>query len=78
MNYLVIEIQKFDNGSISTQTYSYTDRDSADAKYHTILAGAAKSALPVHACVMITEDGRMVRSECYRHAQPEPEEEPAE
>lgn len=74
MKYLVMEIQKFDNGAISTPTYAYDERNSAEAKFHTILAAAAVSALPMHSCVMITEDGRVVRNEHYEHIiEPEPE-----
>lgn len=76
MKYLVMEIQKFDNGAISTPTYAYDTRNSAEAKFHSILAAAAVSSLPMHSCVMITEDGRVVRNEHYEHIpEPEPEEE---
>lgn len=79
MKYLVIEIQKFDTGAISTPTYAYDDRNTAEAKYHSILASAAISALPSHACTMLTEDGRLVRNEVYKHEpiveEPTPEEE---
>jgi len=77
MKYLVIEIQKFDTGAISTPTYAYDDRNAAEAKYHSILASAAGSALPSHACTMLTEDGRLVRNEVYKHESVvTPEEEP--
>lgn len=75
MKYLVIEIQKFDTGALSTPTYAFDDRNSAEAKFHSILAAAAKSALTTHACVMLTEDGRVVRNECYHHTPVTPEEE---
>lgn len=88
MKYLVIEIQKFDTGAISTPTYAYDERNAAEAKFHAILASAAQSALPLHACTMLTEDGRLVRNEYYRHepeqeepetpVEPETPEEPAE
>lgn len=74
MKYLVIEIQKFDDGAITTPTYAYDDRNAAEGKFHDICAAAARSAVPVHACAMLTEDGRIVRpAECYKHeTQPEP------
>ena len=34
-----------------------------------ILAAAAVSAVEEHTAVMLTSDGRIVRSECYRHTQ---------
>lgn len=79
MKYLVTEIQTFDTGAIATPTYAFDNRNSAEAKFHNILGAAAVSALPEHACVMFTSDGRVIRNECYRHAvepTPEPEGEP--
>lgn len=73
MNYIVIEIQTAANGTVATLMDSFTDRNTAEQKYHLILSSAAVSQLPCHAAVMLTEDGRMVGSQAYKHAQPEPE-----
>lgn len=73
MKYLVIEMQTFSNGAMSTPTYAFDDEASALVKYHTILATAVKSALPVHAVAMMTNTGICIRSEHYKHEQPEPE-----
>lgn len=79
MKYLVTEIQTFDTGAIATPTYAFDNRNSAEAKFHNILGAAAVSALPEHACVMFTSDGRLLRNECYRHVvEPEPTPEPEE
>ena len=80
MKYLVIELQTFEGGAMSTPTYAFDDRLSAEAKYHAILSSAAKSTLPTHTCVMMTSDGRFIASQSYNHpVEPEPtEEEPAE
>lgn len=75
MKYLVIEIQTFEGGAISTPTYAYDDRLAAESKYHTILASAATSKLPLHACTMMTSDGREVMHQSYTHTvevEPEP------
>lgn len=77
MKYLVVELQTFENGSMSTPTYSYDDRLSAEAKYYSILSAATKSALPVHACVLMTNDGRPLMNQCYTH-KVEPEQETTE
>ena len=77
MKYIVMEIQTFDTGAISTPTYAYDNRLTAESKYHALLSGAAISALPLHAVVLMTSDGRMVQSQSYRHeveATPEEEE----
>ena len=75
MKYLVIEIQTFDNGNISTPTYAYDDRLAVEAKFHDIAASAARSALPIHAVAVMTSDGRAVDGlrACYRHVTEEPE-----
>ena len=74
MKIIVTEIQKFDNGAMATPSFAYDDMNSAEAKFHTILAAAAVSSLPVHAAIMFTEDGFPLRHECYKHevaAEPE-------
>lgn len=65
--YLVVEIQKFPNGSMSTPSYAFDNLNSAEAKYHTILAAAAVSSLPVHSCILMSEEGFPLRHECYKH-----------
>lgn len=77
MKYLVVEIQKFDAGQISTPTYAYDTQNAAEAKFHSILASAANSELPIHAAVLMTEEGYPLRHECYTHIiESEPESNP--
>lgn len=77
MKYLVIEIQKYDSGAMSTPTYAYDNQNSAEAKYHSILASAAVSALPVHSAVLMNEAGFVIKNQSYSHI-PEPEPEAVE
>lgn len=72
--YIVIEIQT--STQVATIVNSYSDRNTAEQKYHQILSAAAVSAVPKHAAVMLTEEGTRLKSECYIHEQPEPEEDP--
>lgn len=65
--FLVTEIQTFDTGAISNPTYAYDDENSALSKYFSILSSAAKSALPVHACLMFRNDGTPLRFESFKH-----------
>ena len=77
MKYLVVEIQKFENGTFSTPVYAYDSLNSAEAKYHSILASAATSTLYVHGAVLLNETGFCIRHESYDHTpKPEPEPEP--
>ena len=64
---IVTEIQKFADGTMTTPSYAYDNRNSADAKYHSILASAAVSTVPVHACIMYTEEGVTLDHYCYHH-----------
>lgn len=67
MKYLVIEIQTNSDGSVGNLVYAYDDRNQAESKYHTVLASAAISALPAHAAVLLTSDGRQLEYKCYHH-----------
>ena len=86
MNYIVQEIQTTAGATALVTPNVYTDRNQAEAKFHQILAAAAASQVEEHAAIMYTNDGRMVRTECYRHpvapaepeVEPEPEGEPEE
>lgn len=65
--YLVIELQTNPDGSVGNLVYKYDALNEAESKFHAILAAAAVSSLPVHAAVMLTNTGVMVKSEYYRH-----------
>jgi len=71
MKYLIIEIQKFADGSIAVP--SPTTHDTffdAMAKYHTILAAAAKSSVPVHTALVLTDVGQEIRLDSFNHNEP--------
>lgn len=63
---VVIEIQS-DKETASVLSNSYADRNDAENKYHTVLAYAAKSSMPVHSAVMLTDEGFYIKSEYYEH-----------
>ena len=67
--YIVLEIQ---GASVIASTYE--DGADAENKYHTILAYAAKSQVPVHAAAMLNENGALIKHEYYVHATEEPQE----
>jgi len=71
--YIVIEIQTNTDGSIGTIVNSYEDQRDAESKYHTILSYAAKSQLPMHSAVILTNDGMGYASQCYTHGENENE-----
>ena len=74
--FIVLEVQTYDDGSIGiVPPTAYENSDEAQAKYHTILAAAAISQLPMHTAFVLTSDGYVVESRCFRHEVEEQSEE---
>ena len=69
MKYLVIEIQTNADGTVGNLVYSYDNRNEAESKYHSVLAAAAISALPMHTCVLFQSDGILLARQSYVHEQ---------
>lgn len=65
--YIVTEIQTNLDGTVGILNSTYSNRNEAESKYHTILQFAAISTLPVHAAMIFTEEGFLVMSQCYKH-----------
>lgn len=70
--YFVLEIQ-INNGTGSILPYAFGNQADAEAKYHSILAVAAKSEVQKHSAVLMAENGITLKHESYFH-----EEEPIE
>ena len=68
MNYLVIEIQTSAAGTTSAIVNTYQDKAAAESKFHTILASASVSNVPVHSATIITDEGFTIKYECYKHS----------
>lgn len=68
MKYLVIEIQKFTDGTIAVPPIAtYDSFFDAMSRYHTILSVAAVSEVPVHSAVVLTETGQQIRLDSFNH-----------
>lgn len=67
MKYIVVELQTNTDGSVGNLVWSYDSRNEAEQKYYIILSAAAVSTLPVHAGVLMTSDGRMIYTQCFKH-----------
>lgn len=64
--FIVIEMQT--NGAeVGNFITTYPDYDSAVEKYYQILAAAVKSNVEVHTAIIMTETGRVVRAEYFKH-----------
>ena len=66
MKYIVIEIQKAADGTVAVPPINtYDSFFEALSRYHTILAAAAVSSVPVHTCVVLNEVGQEIRMDSY-------------
>jgi len=66
MKYIVIEIQASDE-NVATLTNQYDTENEAESKFHTILASASLSSVPRHSAIILSDNGAMLKSECYYH-----------
>ena len=66
MVYVVIEIQST-NESAATLINSYVNRNEAESKFHQILGAAAISTIPTHSAALLTDSGKLLKSESYTH-----------
>ena len=72
MIYYVIEIQTMtESGAVIP--FTFTDRNQAEAKYHSLLAVCAVSSVPKHGAMLFTDDGFVLKSEVYNHTETDPE-----
>ena len=77
--YIVIEFTRNAQGNIAVYPSAKELEDSAYAKYYEILSRASGSASPVHGASLMTYDGFMLESKCFKHEpEPEPEQSPVE
>lgn len=65
--YVVLEIQTNTTGQVGTLVNAYESQNVAYQKYHTVLAAAAVSALPVHTAVLLSDDGFTIARESFSH-----------
>lgn len=67
--YIVIEIQTNADGTVGNLVWSYATLAEAESKYHSVLAAAAVSALPVHGATILRNDCQQFAGQAYRHGE---------
>ena len=67
IKYIVIELQKNTDGTISNTAWTFDDRNQAESKYYSVLSYAAVSNLPKHSVTLLHEEGYIIRYESYSH-----------
>ena len=65
--FIVVELQKSADGVVSNIVTSFDNQGAAESKYHSVLAAAAISKLPVHSATILTEEGFQLAHQCYKH-----------
>ena len=65
--YIVVELQKNEQGVVSNIVTSFNTLAEAESKYYTVLAAAAIRKIPVHSAIVVSEEGFPVKHQCYKH-----------
>lgn len=63
--YVVIEMQ---NGVVGTNAWSYDTREDAEVKLYQVLSEVVKSPIEVHSVMLVTGEGFVLETKCYRHS----------
>lgn len=63
--YLVIELQTSADGAVGNLVWSFDDENIAKSKYYAVLSAAAVSSLPQHSCILIQNDGTLLKRENF-------------
>ncbi len=69
MKYVVLELQKYADGTVGHLIDKYDDLEHAYSKFFLILSSAALSNVPVHSAVIIDETGMAIQSRSFTHPQ---------
>lgn len=78
MAYVAVEQKLKIDGSYEVSTFKKETRDEAERAFHSILSGAATSEHPVHSACILNPEGKLLKTECYKHEPPAPEEKEGE
>jgi hypothetical protein len=62
--YVVIEMQ---NGYVENRAWPYESREDAETKMFQVLAEVVKSPIEVHTVMLMTDEGHVLETRCYRH-----------
>lgn len=65
MKYIILEMQTNADGTVGTIVTAKDELNEAMSTYYSILAAAALSSLPVHAAVLMSNDGATLRRELF-------------
>ena len=78
--YVAVEQKVKQDGTYEVSTFKKDTRDEAERAFHSILANAAVSEHLIHSACVLNPEGKILKTECYKHdpIPEEPAEEPEE
>lgn len=65
--FIVIEFQTNADGVVANIVTQHATQAEAESTYHSILASAAISKLPIHSAALVTAEGFPLMHQCYKH-----------
>lgn len=65
--FIVLELQKNSDGTVGNIVYTFDTLNEADSKFHNILSYAAVSDVPIHSAVILSERGKLIKTDSYEH-----------
>lgn len=66
--YIVLEIQTAADGAVTVlEPRVLSARETAESAYHSVLSYAAVSSVPLHAAVLMTNEGAVLERKAYAH-----------
>lgn len=71
--YIVVEMQTNADGQVGVLATAYDDRVHAESAWHSVMASAAISSIPVHSAVLLDSFGAELLTAHYEHGQAEGE-----
>ena len=63
--YVVVELQTTKDGKVANIVTQHDTRSEAESKFHSVLAAAAISGLPVHGAVLMNNHCFVLESRCF-------------
>lgn len=62
--YIVIEMQ---NGNVGEHAWAYDTREDAEVKEYQVLSEVVKSPVATHTVMLMTDEGFVLDTKCYKH-----------
>ena len=63
--YVIVEIQTMADGTVASLVTPKDDYYQAESTYHSVLASAALSNLPVHSAVLLDNEGGVLHAQAF-------------